>query len=56
MLPARELACNYHERGEEELTFREQKTYQDPPRHSKPSHLRSQTPDTELLRIIELAI
>lgn len=42
--PALDLACTYHERWEEELTFDEQKTHQDPPRPTKPTHLRSQTP------------
>ena len=42
--PARELACSYHERWEEELVFDEQKTHQDPRRPTKPTHLRSQTP------------
>jgi hypothetical protein len=45
MFPALELACGYHERWEEELTFDEQKTHQDPRRPSKPTHLRSQTPE-----------
>jgi Insertion element 4 transposase N-terminal len=44
LCPALELACNYHERWEQELVFDEQKTHQDPPRASKPTHLRSQTP------------
>ncbi len=43
--PAREFACNYHERWEEELTYDEQKTHQDPRRPTKPTHLRSQTPE-----------
>jgi hypothetical protein len=42
--PALELACLYHERWEQELTFDEQKTHQDPRRPTKPTHLRSQTP------------
>jgi hypothetical protein len=42
--PARELIPGYHKRWEEELTFDEQKTHQDPRRASKPAHLRSQTP------------
>lgn len=42
--PSFEVACGYHERWEEELVFDEQKTHQDPPRPSKPTHLRSQTP------------
>jgi hypothetical protein len=44
MFPAVELACNYHERWEEELVFDEQKTHQDPRRPTKPTHLRSKTP------------
>jgi hypothetical protein len=43
--PALELACNYHERWEEELTFDEQKTHLDPRRATKPTHFRSQTPE-----------
>jgi transposase IS4-like protein/DDE family transposase len=43
--PARELACGYHERWEEELVFDEQKTHLDPRRPGKPAHFRSQTPD-----------
>jgi Insertion element 4 transposase N-terminal/Transposase DDE domain len=42
--PALELACEYHERWEEELVFDEQKTHQDPRRPGKPAQLRSQTP------------
>jgi hypothetical protein len=42
--PAVELILGYHERWEEELTFDEQKTHQDPRRATKPAHLRSQTP------------
>ena len=42
--PAKELACAYHERWEEELVFDEQKTHQDPRRPGKPAQLRSQTP------------
>jgi hypothetical protein len=44
MYPALELACEYHERWEEELVFDEQKTHQDPRRPGKPAQLRSQTP------------
>jgi Insertion element 4 transposase N-terminal/Transposase DDE domain len=44
LFPALELACLYHERWEEELTFDEQKTHQDPRRPTKPTHLRSKTP------------
>jgi Insertion element 4 transposase N-terminal/Transposase DDE domain len=42
--PAKELACLYHERWEEELVFDEQKTHLDPRRPGKPAHFRSQTP------------
>jgi hypothetical protein len=42
--PAKELACLYHERWEEELVFDEQKTHLDPRRAGKPAHFRSQTP------------
>ena len=44
LYPARELACRYHERWEEELVFDEQKTHLDPRRAGKPAHFRSQTP------------
>lgn len=43
--PALELVCLYHERWEEELVYDEQKTHQDPRRPTKPTHLRSQTPE-----------
>jgi hypothetical protein len=43
--PARELIVLYHERWEIELVYDEQKTHQDPPRATKPAHLRSQTPE-----------
>lgn len=42
--PASELILLYHERWEEEITFDEQKTHQDPKRPTKPAHLRSETP------------
>ena len=42
--PALELIPGYHWRWEHELVYAEQKTYQDPPRSSKPTHLRSETP------------
>jgi hypothetical protein len=42
--PAHELIVLYHERWEEELTFDEQKTHQDPRRATKPAQLRSETP------------
>lgn len=43
--PAEELIALYHERWEIELVYDEQKTHQDPPRATKPAHLRSQTPE-----------
>ncbi len=42
--PATGLIILYHERWEEELTFDEQKTHQDPRRATKPAQLRSETP------------
>jgi hypothetical protein len=56
LFPALELACNYHERWEEELTFDEQKTHQDPPRPSKPTHLRSQTPEGVMQELYALSL
>jgi hypothetical protein len=44
LYPAKELIVLYHERWEEELTFDEQKTHQDPRRATKPANLRSETP------------
>lgn len=44
LYPASELIALYHERWEEELTYDEQKTHQDPRRATKPAHLRSETP------------
>ncbi len=44
LYPASELIALYHERWEEELTYDEQKTHQDPRRATKPAHLRSKTP------------
>lgn len=42
--PAKELIELYHERWEEEITFDEQKTHQDPRRVTKSANLRSETP------------
>jgi hypothetical protein len=56
MFPALEIACYYHERWEEELTFDEQKTHQDPPRPSKPTHLRSQTPAGVIQELYALSL
>jgi len=44
LYPAKELIMLYHERWEQELVYDEQKTHQDPPRVTKPAHLRSETP------------
>lgn len=44
LYPAEELVLLYHERWEEESTFDEQKTHQDPRRATKPANLRSETP------------
>jgi hypothetical protein len=44
LYPATDLIVLYHERWEHELTFDEQKTHQDPPRATKPTPLRSETP------------
>ena len=41
---ATDLIILYYERWEEELTFDEQKTHQDPRRATKPAQLRSETP------------
>ena len=54
--PARELIQLYHERWEIELTFDEQKTHQTPPRPSKPTHLRSETPLGVVQEIYTLSI
>jgi hypothetical protein len=43
--PALELIPGYHERWEQELTYDEQKTHQDPIRAEKPANLRSETPE-----------
>jgi hypothetical protein len=44
LYPAMDVIELYHERWEHELTFDEQKTHQDPPRVTKPTPLRSETP------------
>lgn len=43
--PALELIELYHVRWEQELVYDEQKTHLDPKRPTKPTHLRSQTPE-----------
>ena len=54
--PAEELIAGYHWRWEHELVFDEQKTHQDPPRASKPAHLRSETPLGVLQEIYALSL
>jgi hypothetical protein len=56
MYPACELIPGYHWRWEHELVFDEQKTHQDPPRASKPTHLRSETPTGVLQEIYALSL
>jgi hypothetical protein len=56
LCPASDLACLYHERWEEELVFDEQKTHQDPRRPTKPTHLRSQTPDGVEQELLALSL
>lgn len=56
LYPAMELIPLYHERWEEELTFDEQKTHQDPRRPTKPAHLRSQTPTGVLQELYALSL
>ena len=46
----------YHERWEEELTFDEQKTHQDPRRTSKPAQLRSETPAGVIQELYALSL
>src|SRR5713101_5204451 len=54
--PATELIVLYHERWEEELTFDEQKTHQDPRRPGKPAHLRSETPRGVVQEVYALSL
>jgi Transposase DDE domain/Insertion element 4 transposase N-terminal len=54
--PAKGLIILYHERWEEELTFDEQKTHQDPRRATKPAHLRSETPAGVIQEIHALSL
>jgi hypothetical protein len=56
MYPVWELIPGYHWRWEHELVFDEQKTHQDPPRASKPTHLRSETPTGVLQEIYALSL
>lgn len=54
--PAAELIPLYHERWEEELTYDEQKTHQDPRRPTKPAHLRSETPAGVIQELYALSL
>lgn len=54
--PAWELIPEYHERWEHELTYDEQKTHQDPARASKPTHLRSETPEGVVQELYALSL
>jgi hypothetical protein len=56
LYPAMEFIILYHERWEEELTFDEQKTHQDPRRVTKPTHLRSETPAGVIQEIYALSL
>jgi hypothetical protein len=53
---ATELIILYHERWEEELTFDEQKTHQDPRRATKPAQLRSETPAGVIQELYALSL
>ena len=53
---ALELICLSHERWEEELTYDEQKTHQDPRRATKPAQLRSQTPAGVIQELYALSL
>ncbi len=54
--PAKELIILYHERWEQELVYDEQKTHQDPPRATKPAHLRSETPAGVIQEVYAVAL
>src|SRR5262245_29413364 len=54
--PAVVLICEYHERWEEELTFDEQKVHQDPRRPTKPTHLRSHSPQGVVQEVYALSL
>jgi Insertion element 4 transposase N-terminal/Transposase DDE domain len=56
LYPAAELILLYHERWEEELTFDEQKTHQDPRRATKPAQLRSETPAGVIQEVYALSL
>jgi hypothetical protein len=54
--PAPELISLYHERWEQELTYDEQKTHQDPRRATKPANLRSLTPAGVIQELYALSL
>jgi hypothetical protein len=56
LYPAKELIMLYHERWEQELVYDEQKTHQDPPRVTKPAHLRSETPAGVIQEVYALSL
>ena len=56
LYPVKELIMLYHERWEQELVYDEQKTHQDPPRVTKPAHLRSETPAGVIQEVYALAL
>jgi hypothetical protein len=56
LYPAKGLIILYHERWEQELVYDEQKTHQDPPRATKPAHLRSETPAGVIQEVYALAL
>ena len=56
LYPASELISLYHERWEQELTYDEQKTHQDPRRATKPANLRSLTPAGVIQELYALSL
>ena len=54
--PAEGLIMLYHERWEQELVYDEQKVHQDPPRVTKPAHLRSETPAGVIQEVYALSL
>jgi Insertion element 4 transposase N-terminal/Transposase DDE domain len=56
LYPAEELILLYHERWEQELVYDEQKTHLDPPRATKPTNLRSETPAGVIQEIYALSL
>jgi hypothetical protein len=54
--PAWELIPGYHWRWEHELVYDQQKTHQDPPRASKPTHLRSEKPTGVIQEIYAVSL